>query len=917
MMLVYSQSKGVSIETDSVIAAANGEMRSLMARVENGTNKAQDLRLIVQAGDGVRLLNSDAVVKLEPGETQFIPLKIFIEKSLPAGSSIISLQLRDSSAHVVAHWGTTLTIAPKRQLRLSAEVPQVLIYRAGDSLNISARVFNGGNQTEEADIFASFPQYAGSEITLRKKVILAPFTSQKVEFSRIVDRDLLRMEIFTVNVAGTNANKEFFGNATVTVQNALGNRRFIDPLQNNVYRGSNANRIAWSTSNPFEEFSASHNVDLRSEINVGNTKATVNLNGTYWPNLDTPVMFQNTWLKIENKSLGMQLGNLNGSDMEITLNGRGAQFFYTPQNEKGTAITAGAVEKSYNIFDPFQLSYFPRGYSAFAKTVHQITAREKLDGEVIWDTDPFQKSFIVKGGYSFSNQKNTVYDIDLAYGQTRAVSNPDVMEPSLAAGFNFRKNWDKFTFSSANYYSTGYYPGIRRGSAVSEQRVSRSYDKFSVYGAYGFNRYNPQNIEPLFRFNSYSERHRAELGANFTVAKRFNVNVISQISTEESDVFLGDNFTRSLVSFNSASLTATLNYNTEDQKNRFTLTHAQGLSLYRNISEPQHIYSYQASWQHRNLTLSGNYQYGNFLLYEGNRNGALNTDSEKFSAVTSYRLTLLNSKLNLNLSAFANVDSQNGESFALSSNLDYQMLRTTRLFGSYSYNKFSRSGFGSANSYYQLGISQDLPTIGDETVKYKNGTIRIFTFFDHNNTGTYEPGTDEPANGVKVKINNILFISGDDGYIKYRKLPYGEYAIKSNENEWYSENQKIDLKQKEEFIALPLVKTGVLKGRIRYEKTSKFQYEVQEHVAGIPVIFRTAAGKTFTFYTNALGEYNAYLPVGQYHVSLENQAFQKNVYTESSFDEIKVEAATTTNLEDFILKVREKKVEIKRFGSSD
>src|SRR5690606_3978764 len=137
---------------------------------------------------------------------------------------------------------------------------------------------------------------------------------------------------------------------------------------------------------------------------------------------------------------------------------------------------------------------------------------------------------------------------------------------------------------------------------------------------------------------------------------------------------------------NLASLTATLNYNTEDQKNRFTLTHAQGLSLYRNISEPQHIYSYQASWQHRNLTLSGNYQYGNFLLYEGNRNGALNTDSEKFSAVTSYRLTLLNSKLNLNLSAFANVDSQNGESFALSSNLDYQMRRTTRLFGSYSYN---------------------------------------------------------------------------------------------------------------------------------------------------------------------------------------------------------------------------------------
>src|SRR5690606_41039698 len=126
-----------------------------------------------------------------------------------------------------------------------------------------------------------------------------------------------------------------------------------------------------------------------------------------------------------------------------------------------------------------------------------------------------------------------------------------------------------------------------------------------------------------------------------------------------------------------------------------------------------------------------------------------------------------------------------------------------------------------------------------------------------------------------------------------------------NENEWYSENQKIDLKQKEEFIALPLVKTGVLKGRIRYEKTSKFQYEVQEHVAGIPVIFRTAAGKTFTFYTNALGEYNAYLPVGKYHVSLENQAFKKIVYTKSSFDVLYVEIENTSNLEYSILIVRD------------
>src|SRR5690606_34432970 len=153
----------------------------------------------------------------------------------------------------------------------------------------------GGNQSEQAEIFATFPQYLGSETVLKKKVTLQPFTSKKVEFSRIVDRDLLRMEIFTVNVAGTNSNKEFFGNAMVMVQNALGNRRYIDPQLHNTYRRASENHISWTASNPFEQYSASHNIDLRSEVSVGDTNAIFNINGTYWPTLDTKMLFQNTW----------------------------------------------------------------------------------------------------------------------------------------------------------------------------------------------------------------------------------------------------------------------------------------------------------------------------------------------------------------------------------------------------------------------------------------------------------------------------------------------------------------------------------------------------------------------------------------------------------------------------------------------
>ena len=915
-IFAYSQSGVLSITSDSSIVAANGEMRSLMIRIENKTEIPQELSLVTQADEGVRILSSNSTIKIEPKEKLFVPFKIFIEKSLPAGSSFIKLQLQDASKKTVASHQTILTVEPKRQLRISANDPQVLIYQVGDSLKISTQVTNSGNQTEEVELFATFPQYLGSETILKKKVTLAAFTSQKIEFSKIIDRDLLRMEVFTVNVAGTNSNKEFFGNTTVMVQNALGSRRYIDPLQNNYYRTNSPNHISWSTSNPFEQFSATHNIDLHSELNVGNTKATINVNGTYWPNLDTKMMFQNTWLKLEHNAFGVQLGNLSGSDMEISLNGRGAQFYYTPQADRKTTITVGAVEKSYNIFDPIQLNNLARGYSVFAKTAYSLNEHKTLDGEVILDTDSFQKSFIIKSGYTYNNLKDESYDIDLGYGHTQSIINLNA-EPSVSLGFNYRKSWDQYAFSSTNYYSSGYYPGIRRGSTVTEQRLNRSFEKFSLYGAYSLNIYNPKNIEPLYPFNSLSERHKAELGSNFTVANRVGITIISQFSTEQSDLFLGYNYSRIPVQFNSATLSATINYSTADYRNRFTLSHARGLSYYRNLTEPQHIYSFQANWQHRDLMLSTNYQQGNFLLYEGNRNGSLKTDTEKFSAIATYRFNFLNSKLNINFSALANIDNQTGNSLAFNSNLDYRLFRTAKIFASYNYNKYYRDGFGTANTYYQMGVTLDLPSIGDETVKYKNGTIQIFTFYDLNNNNTYEPEIDQPADGVKVKINNTIFISGEDGNIRYRKLPYGEYLIKPNENEWYGETRKVDLQQKEEFITMALQKTGVLKGKVTYEKTSKFQYEVQEYLAGIPVIFRSDTGKTFIFYTNALGEYIAYIPVGQYHVSLESKVFQKNVFTESSFDAITVEAETSKVLEDFLLKVREKKVEIKRFGTSD
>ncbi|MGA9213334.1 hypothetical protein [Kaistella sp.] len=893
-------------------------MISLPVKIQNNTNAVQDLKLTYSAEKGIRILSSSAVVQLAPKEKAFFNFKAFVEKTQPAGSSFVNFTLLNDSNKALASSRTQLVIKAKRQLNITANQPQVLMEKVGDSIQISTQIYNGGNQIETVGLFATFPQRSGSDLTIKKKITLQPFTNQEVVFSKIIDKELLKLNLFTVNIAGTNSNNEYFGNVMVMVQNALGNRRYVDPLNNYPYLQRNtANHISWSTSNPFSENSASQNLDLRSEFNLENTKATINLNGMYYQGAYSNIFLQNSWLKMEHRQFGLHVGQLNTNDLDINVNGRGAEFSYLPNSGKKINITAGAVEKNYNLFDPFQFNYFPQGYSAFAKSTIRLTENKTIDNQLIFDTDFFQKSFIIKNGYAYNNNKDTFYNIDVGYGYVKSSRDNQVTEPSVALGFNYRKIWKEYLLSSNNYYSTGYYPGIKKGSTVLEERLSRSFQKFSVYGGYSMNIYNPKNINPLYQYSAFSYRNKAELGGSFFLAKGLSTNISSQYVSEHSDAFISSDLQLGSIDFRSAFLNASFNYNTPDYKNRISLTQSQGFSYYPGTTLPKFIYQVQTNWYHGDFMFSANYQLGNFMLYEGNSGGTLNDSNDKISALVNYRLTAMNKRLSLNLSAIGNYDSRYGKNISFNSDLGYKAFQTTKIFANFNYNKYINHNLHDANTYYQVGISQELPTFGEEETKYKNGTIKIFAFYDLNNNNTYDPSVDRPASNIKVKINNTIFISDENGNIKYRKIPYGDYLIKSMENKWYTDDQKITVNQKEVFLSIPLEKTSTITGKVEYQQTTKTQYEVPQALAGIPILFKSQFNKTFTFYTNAEGEYIAYIPLGSYTISIYDSVLPKNVYLDDNLQTTTSEEGVKKVLENFILKVKEKKVEVKKFGNKD
>lgn len=913
-ILNYGQSDTPTLEIETSTAVANETMLTLMVRVGNQKNHKGSLHLHATAPAGIRILNNSPVLIPDGSESQYFPLKIFIDKKQPAGNATVVLDLLAEDGLRLTTHSAIIKVQPKRLLQIVANEAQAIMKRAGDSLRISTQVYNRGNQPEKVAVVATFPEHFGDERTVVKTITLSPFSSSEVSFSKIIDRELLRLEMFTVNVAGLNNNKDFFGNVMVVVQNALGNRLFIDPRHAaSALQRSDVNYISYSTSNPFSSYDASHNLSLHSEMSAGRTGIALNVNGTYWQNTYSKPLFQNTYLRITQQQLSLQLGNLNAPDLDANLYGRGAEVSYGSRTDGKFYARVGVLEKNYNLFDAMQFSGSPRGYAAYAKSVLGLDDKRTAESEVVLESDAFQRSLLFRNSYQFGNE-TTNYDVNLGYGYTRSVTDPTRDASSLAAGFNYRKSWKNFYLSSNNYYADGYYPGIKKGSASFEQRVTRQFNHFSLSGAYTAQRYRPQHIDPDYNFDTTSDRSKAELGATVALGTQARLSLTPQWSNENAELYTGSLYEKQSVNFTTGSVSATLMYHPTGTKNQYNITYAHGFSRYTNMTHSAPIYKAQAGWYRGGMMVNLNYQKGNFMLYEGNYNGTLATDNTRFSAMAGYQWQLPDDRFQITLNTFANFDSRYGNSLSASTATQYRIGRFTKISGSFVYNTYAHNSISASATYYQLGLTQTLPSFGDKPVNYKNGQLRVFAFYDNDRDGVYTAGTDQPASGTTVQINKTVFITDARGYVTYRRVPYGNYDVKIADTEWFAPAQHIQVEHKNALLTIPLVRTGIIKGQVRYETTTKSQYDIPVYLAGIPVNFTDAHQKTHTFYTDAEGNYTAFVPLGNYRISIDSSVLQKNVYIDDNVRQAVAEKDSAQSVPAFILKVRQKKVDVKKFG---
>jgi hypothetical protein len=126
------------------------------------------------------------------------------------------------------------------------------------------------------------------------------------------------------------------------------------------------------------------------------------------------------------------------------------------------------------------------------------------------------------------------------------------------------------------------------------------------------------------------------------------------------------------------------------------------------------------------------------------------------------------------------------------------------------------------------------------------------------------------------------------------------------------------LKDKEEVtLQIPLRQTGTVSGKISYEFDELLSYSTLKELAGQTITAINEEGKTFEGKTDDNGQFMLYLPTGKYTMTVSSASSQIAVIpVGNNHQPLVVKPGEIINGADFILKVKQRKIEIKKFGQN-
>jgi len=918
---------GVHISTsDTLIRASGGEILGATLLVENNLDKQFVGNLAFVLPEGVTLLSAppEAGVQLDANSKRYITIRFQVNSDAPSGLTGLRINLVDQGQQTWSAVLIQVRVQEKRLVRLQVLNTMELIRHENDSINATLILRNAGNTDETIQLVSSVPTFYGSRRFLRELLHLTAGTDTTVKLGIIADRELFQMNQFQINITGLYDDHEVFGNTSISVQNASSTRNF--DLTNNY--GFNwyqrANRIILTSRNPISDNQSLY-MDANLQFNTSKGRLELNSQLYQWGDVSNVPILTSTYLHYSQNNLGITLGNITETS-EKFINGRGAKLAYL-DSASNYYFSAGVTDKSYDLLNRYGRMGLGTGFSVFSTFQAGGFLREKgkrYVGTVIFDRDPIEnvESFLHSSTIPiFSSGKNQRTNLEVVMGA--GVSRPLIdtlqlfqTQPSLSVGAQFSTDFSRIHFSSSNYYGSGYYPGQRRGTLNFNQRAGIRFGAANAWLGYQFLDFNPKTF--ISQYNpTQLTTERIEMGISWGLSPFASLSVIPNRNREQSYY---PNIYNSNIKQNweihSYRLEGLLNMRSRNNQHAINLSMEGG---YREeITEGgAALYRANLSYNFKRLNLNVNYQQGGFSVFEL-INNAEGTQENIYRMGGAVNFNYLENKFfrsYLGLQYFK--DSFSGENLGANARTEISLGPKSAVFGQVNLYRFNSLHLESAYNMvnFQVGITQSLVR-NNANNGTKRGDLEVFVFYDHNFNGIFDEG-DEKANEKSILIKNVLFLTDASGLIKYKMVPFGQYSIRAPmEKGWFAPEVSFNMAQKSEKMEIALQRSGTLSGTILINYDPRLNLEANTNLEGYTITAVNQAGYMTKTRSDGNGSFLLFLPEGNYTIYLNEQEFPPNIYTELREQSMDLEPGKINELPPFELKVRERKIEVKRFGST-
>lgn len=912
-------SSEIELTLKSEISINNPNLMDILISIKNDDNLPFNGSLMANLPKGVKNISAITTnLQLKPNESHFISFKVWLDKELTAGTTTLTFTILDNNNQTITSNQIVHSIKENNRLKLVVENPIIYLSNPNDSIRIKTNVTNLGNKKQNITLIYKIPELVGENNFFEIKGTLDVKDSETYTFSFLPTKRLLKLTQFTIQITGMRSElKELFANTSVEVLNVISNQQFI--YSGNDYWNLSSQRNSIMTS--FRSIGAGNSIyQLQGATDFNLPAGFISVEGNlYQGNNDEKPIVTNTVLRYQLNDNKLVIGNIS-KPFELSLFGRGVSV-EIEKNNLFDSFEIGFIDQQYNLIQ--QNGFLKNGYGLYAKANIPTSGRlNQANVLYVFKDDLFEKAKHNVISNELNYDFNTYWHLNAKlHAGISNYSSVNKKMGSYAAEALYKGRINSFSLFGNYFISSDYFPGNRRGIIQIQQSASKAIaNENSLTANVFYSNFSPRST--LYETNTYSDNVRADFGIQFSKKSNIGAGLFAQHQYESNSSFNHFNKnTNSDSSLKSYRLIENINWSSPNQKHFINLNLDNGLVKYPIGNKLRFQGRAQLSYNFNKFYTTLSYQRGSYFLSEFYNLYAQNPHQtfQRLLFSIGYQNSLFNNKLLVNSgftysedpvitsapSLYLNLNYAINTNFTIYSNASwFQSKSTSPLYDTSFLNQLFTFELGIQFNFNKRPVSSG-----------KKSKIEATVFYDNNNNSVFDEG-DEVAPNYLTAFDVRSFLTDNKGNITYKSVPFGNYEIRPIIQEgWYPAISNIQVDSYSKKINIPLHKNGTLIAKVDYNFDEKKVVQFDPILGGI-VFHIMQNGKLIQkVNTDANGNFTVFLPTGNYSILLQENSLPKNTYCENSTANVFIESGKVLKLDPFIILVKQKTINVKKFGS--